>query len=133
MRGSRQCRTVCAPLPWRSRGFTLLEVLIALAVLALAMTALVRTASLEARALAQARDHSQAQWVAANVIAEARLEPVLPASALRQGQARMGGREWRWTLSIATTEAGIRRLDVAVFTEAEALPVLSLTGFAAAR
>lgn len=114
-------------------GFTLLEVLIALAVLALAMTALVRTASLEARALAQVRDHSQAQWLASNIIAEARLEPALPASALRQGQARMGGRDWRWTLTVATTQAGIRRLDVVVFTEAETQPVLSLTGFAAAR
>jgi len=114
-------------------GFTLLEVLLALAVLALAMSAVVRTASLEARSLAQARDHAQAQWLASNLIAEARLEPALPAGALRQGRAASGGRNWRWRMAISTTEAGIRRLDVVVRRDSEEQPVLTLTGFAAAR
>lgn len=114
-------------------GFSLLEVLVALAVLALAMTALVRTAGMEARALAQAREHSHAQWLASNVIAEARLEPALPASALRQGQASLGDQDWRWTMAISTTEAGIRRLDVTVIREPEIEPILRLTGFAPAR
>ncbi len=117
------------PHPTRA-GFSLLETLIALAVLALAMTALVRTAGLEAQSLAQAREHALAQWVAADVIAEARLESTLPASALRQGHSEMGDRRFRWTLSIATTDAGIRRLDVAVFAEPAQQPILILTGFA---
>ncbi len=114
-------------------GFSLLEVLVALAVLALVMAALVRTAGQEARALAQAREHSLAQWLAADLIAEARLEPALPASGLRQGRTRLDGRDWRWTMTIGTTEAGIRRLDVVVNLDAESRPVLTLTGFAAAR
>lgn len=125
MRAERSVRGFSLP-----HGFTLLEVLIALAILAVAMTALVRTAALEADALAQVRDHSHAQWVASNVIAEARLARDLPAQGLREGEETLGGRRWRWQLSIAPTPtAGIRRLDVAVRAVDADDTVLLLSGF----
>lgn len=114
----------------RARGFSLLEVLVALAILAVAMAALVRIAALEADSLAQARDHSHAQWVASNVIAEARLARDLPAQGLREGEETLGGRRWRWQLSIAPTPTpGIRRLDVAVRAADADDTALMLTGF----
>lgn len=121
--------------PRRSRGFTLLEVLVALLLMSLALTALVRLSSLEARATAHLRDSTLAQWVAANALAEVRLREVVPAVGRRQGEARMGGRMWRWQMTIsATDEASIRRLDVEVHApeaetgDAEGL-VAALTGF----
>lgn len=115
----------------RAPGFTLLEVLVALAILALGMAAVVRTAGQQATLLRQAREHSYAQWVASNVITETRLARPLPGSGLREGEAVMGGQRWRWRMAIAATPvAGIRRLDVEVFAEASGHPVLSLTGFA---
>lgn len=123
--------------PECARGFTLLEVLVALAVLALAMAALVRTASQEARSLADERERTLAQWVAANAIAETRLSTPLPSSGQRSGEVEMGGRRWRWDLTISlATDDGIRRLDVAVRPAQDrspqgSQPLLVLSGFAA--
>ena len=113
------------------RGFTLLEVLVALLLLSLALVALVRTASLEARALAQVRDSTLAQWVAANAIAEVRLAEAAPALGERVGNAEMGGQRWQWRMQVlATDDARIRRLDVEVMADvAGAAPVATLSGF----
>ena len=119
-----------------ARGFTLLEVLIAVLVLSLALVALVRTTALEARALSQTRDATLAQWVASNVLAEVRLNEGVPASGRRNGSSEMGGRRWRWVLESTTTqERNIQRLDVSVYVDdagAEARDEASarLSGFA---
>jgi general secretion pathway protein I len=98
-----------------ARGFTLLEVLVALLVLALSLTALVRLSALEARALADLRERTLAHWVAANVLEETRLAEAWPATGRRSGSARMGGRDWHWELAVQNTEEpAIRRLDISV-------------------
>ncbi len=120
----------------RLRGFTLLEVLVALLILSIALVALVRATSLEARALAQVREATWAQWVAANALAEVRLAETLPSTGRRNGSAEMGGRRWRWVMDVeATDEASIHRMDVAVYPDAaDAVArdeaVVRLTGFA---
>lgn len=99
----------------QTRGFTLLEVLVALLLLSLALAALVRLAGLDARASAQLREGTMAQWVAANVLAETRLRQPLPPIGSSNGETTLGGQRWRWTLVVnATDDAGIRRLDVDV-------------------
>lgn len=122
--------SVCAAR--RPRGFTLLEVLVALLLLALAMVALVRSAGQEAGALVQQREATLAQWVAANVIAELRLKRDLPESGQRQGRARLGERDWRWQLDVAATDdPRVLRLDVRVHPADGdvAMPAATLTGF----
>lgn len=112
------------------RGFSLLEVLVALAILSIALLALVRSAAGEADSLRIERERTLARWVAANVLDEARLDPGLPAQGLREGEVAMGGQRWRWRLAIGPTPvSGIRRLDVAVLEEAGGEPVLMLSGF----
>lgn len=126
-----------AELPPRRarRGFTLLEVLVALLLLSLALVGLVRMTSLEARALAQTTDATLGQWVASNAIAELRLRESQPRPGVRDGRAEMGGRQWRWQMRIEATEVtGIARLDVQVFADGperldDADPVATLTGF----
>lgn len=113
-------------------GFSLLEVLVALAILAVAMGALVRTAGMEAASLAQVRERSQAQWIASNLIAEARLQAEVPATGSRDGRLEYARRDWRWRMDIAGTGvAGIRRIDVSVG-PADGPVTLTLTGFMAA-
>ena len=117
-----------------SRGFTLVEVLVALLLVALALAALVRTAGTEARNLATLREATLAQWVASNVIAEARLQRVLPEVGRSQGQADMGGMPWRWTMVVQGTDLPeVRRMDVQVFAgsgDEAGQPAATLTGFA---
>lgn len=120
----------------KPRGFTLIEVVIALAVVALALLALVRTAGLGARSLAHERESTLAHFVAANVLAEARLSREFPAVGRREGRAPMGMREYRWELVVqGTQEPAIRRLDVRVFADGrdDDAPLASMSGFAGQR
>ncbi len=99
----------------KTRGFTLLEVLVALLLLSLALVALVRLAGLDARATAHLREGTIAQWVAANALAEARLRDTFPAVGRSSGETTMAGQRWRWTLEVSATEEPlIRRMDVEV-------------------
>jgi general secretion pathway protein I len=121
-----------------ANGFTLLEVLIALLLMSLALTGLMRLSTLEARAAAQLRDATFAQWVAANALAETRLREGFPAVGTRDGQSAMAGRQWRWRLDVSgTEETSIRRLDITVYApdsdnrhDDEEGSVAVLTGFA---
>lgn len=105
--------------PPPQRGFTLLEVLVALLVLALVMVALVRTAGLQAQALSHHRDSSLAMWVAANVATELRLEGAPPVGR-RQGEMQMGPERWRWVADTSETDAErLRRIEISVYPAGE--------------
>lgn len=119
----------------RRRGFTLLEVLVALAVVALGLVALVQTAAGCGRDLERQRDLTLATWVAADAIARVRLGEPFPAPGRRDGVARMGPREWYWEMVVQPTEEPqMRRIDVRVFRDpARTEAVASLTGFAGQR
>lgn len=112
------------------RGFTLLEVLIALVVVALALLALTRTAGSQVSRFDGLRERTLAGWVAANVLSETRIATPLPAVGKRDGRTRLGNRDWRWSLQVqATDDADMRRLDVQVFAGDATEPSASLTGF----
>jgi general secretion pathway protein I len=114
-----------------SRGFTLLEVLIALAIVALALVALTRTAVVEVRDFDALRERTLAGWVASNVLAETRLG----ASRMigrSDGRLEFAARPWRWTREIqATPNAEIRRVDIQVFAADGQRPSATLHGFTA--
>jgi general secretion pathway protein I len=97
------------------RGFTLVEVLVALAVLAIALGAMIRGAGSSADNAAHLRDKSFAHWVALNRIAEIRLTGNWPSLGESNGTTEMAGREWQWQSIIeGTPDADMRRLVVRV-------------------
>jgi general secretion pathway protein I len=106
----------------RERGFTLLEVLVALSILALALGAMIRAGGESARNIADLRDKTFATWVAENLLSEALLLPDWPEIGETDGREEMGGREWHWEVTVSATgsqgaEGILRRLDVAVAPE----------------
>lgn len=115
----------------RARGFTLIEVLVGLLVLALALVALTRTAAIQVQAFGELRERTLAGWLAADVLAETRLANSFPPPGKSDGQRKFAGRDWHWQLNVEATQvATMRRLNVYVYTSADsAAPAATLVGF----
>lgn len=113
------------------RGFTLLEVLVALAVLAIAMAALIKVASENAENARYLRDRTLAHWVALNVLTDIQVRENWLPLGKQQGTSLMGDREWFWTVTVTkTVDEELRRLDVQVYDQREAQESLAIvTGF----
>ncbi len=112
------------------RGFTLIEVLVALAVTAIALGALIRGGAGTASNADHLRNKTFAHWVAMNQVAGRRLDPDWPATGRSDGTAQMAGRRWYWEQVVAgTQDPDIRRLTVRVAAAAEAEPLMGLVAF----
>jgi general secretion pathway protein I len=116
----------------RTEGFTLLEVLVALSVLALSMGAVIKATSDYTVSHSYLRDKTLSSWVARNVLVQYRITAEWPGVGERKGTLEMGSQEWAWTGKISQTdEDDLRRLDVEVRPmEAEdSEPLAVLSGF----
>lgn len=99
----------------RHEGFTLIEVMVALAVFGLAALALVRLQGAGIRGTAMVDSATVAQIVARNVAVEAMTDPRPPAPGRAEGVEVNAGRSWRWTREVRPTgDARILRIDVRV-------------------
>lgn len=98
-----------------SRGFTLVEVLVALAVLAIALAAVMRALGQGIDLSAGLRDRNVALWVAQNRLALHQIQHDWPAQDTTEGSIDMAGREWRWREQVASTpEPALRRIEIEV-------------------
>ncbi len=114
----------------QNRGFTLLEVLVALAVLAIVMGAIIKAVAESVDNLAYLRDKTVASWVALNKINEVRLQKNWSGSGTTQGSTEMADREWHWELRISkTADQDLRRLDIAVRSQINDPPLVELIAF----
>ncbi len=86
-----------------THGFTLIEVLVALAVLAIALSAIIKTMSTNTLNSIYLRDRTLAQWVALNKITELQLNQIWPSPGKSNGSTVMGNRDWFWEAEIDTT------------------------------
>ena len=97
------------------RGFTLIEMMVALAVFSLAALALIRLESATLRSTGMLDETLGAQIVARNIAIEAVTDARPPAAGRTNGVERNDGRLWRWTRDVRPTgDARILRVDVAV-------------------
>ncbi|MDH5784559.1 MAG: type II secretion system minor pseudopilin GspI [Chromatiales bacterium] len=102
------------------RGFTLLEVMVALAVLAIALAALVKGVTENGANASRLRDNSYAHWVGMNVVAEQRLLGNWQDKGEKRGDEEMGNHSWYWSAKVSETfDEDVRRLDVEVYIDEE--------------
>jgi general secretion pathway protein I len=102
----------------RAGGFTLIEVLVALAIVAIGMAAVLEALSSSAHTVLYLRDKMLAQWVGLNQVATVRLglQPgQIPPVGNTTGELDYAGRSWHWRQEVTALQVkGIVRIDVKV-------------------
>jgi general secretion pathway protein I len=116
----------------RVRGFTLIEVLAALVIVALGMLGVIEAVSQTARNGTYLRERTLAHWIAMNVLTERRLLPNAPEVAESSDEVEFAGERWRWSMTVTQTAVeSMRRMDVRVrrADAPETSSLASVTGF----
>ena len=113
-------------------GFTLLEVMIALLVIALGIGAVINTTSESSWKSAQLRQKTIASWVAQNEIALYRAKRTWNNKSNLSGETEMANANWVWLMKVSRTDdPSLRRIDVEVYLKGEDGIKANLTGFIA--
>lgn len=116
-------------MPRQRRGFTLIEVLVALFVVATALAALGFAGARALENQAELEVRTLALWAADNRLAEIRMDEVL-RQAKSSGQVRIGDRDWRWRQAVELAPGGqLWRIEVTII-DADDGVLLTHTGFA---
>lgn len=125
------CRASCIwTEPGNQSGLTLLEVLVALAVIAIALAAVIRATGQTAGNVGYLQEKTLAFWVAENLFTEMRLADTWPELGVQQGSAPMGGEEFRWRAEVlATDDPDLRRVNITASVDGGSGPAATLSGF----
>jgi general secretion pathway protein I len=101
----------------RVRGFTLLEVLVALVIVAFGMGAVLAALSGAAVNVGALRDKTLAQWIALNRLADVRLNLQPPQVGTTQGDIKgFGNADWHWQQIVTAMQEipGLQQITVSV-------------------
>ena len=116
------------------RGYTLIEVLVALLVFGLIATAAAEVGSQYISSYERIRDKTLAGWVADNRINEIRLQEDLPSISENSDDIEYGSYRWQVTTAVlATEDPSILRVEVSVAqyrgNRTEPAPIHTLSAF----
>jgi general secretion pathway protein I len=111
-----------------NRGFTLLEVLVALAIFATAAIATIRSVSQHINTLNFLEEKTFASMVADNQMTLVALSKSKPSK--KKGKESLAGRDWYWSIEPIATEDGIlSAFDVKVSLVEKGSPVITVRGY----
>lgn len=112
------------------RGFTLLEVLVALAIFATAAISVMRTVSQHINTVSYLEEKTFAAMVVDNQMAKVMLAESVPQA--REGTEQLGGRNWYWKVTpVSTTNSYLAAFDVSVAIEKKAAPLVTVRSYVA--
>jgi general secretion pathway protein I len=96
-------------------GFTLIEVLVALAIVAIGMAAVLEALTSSANTALYLQDKTFAEWVALNRIETVRLTGAVPGAGTSNDTIDYAGRSWEWQQKVTDTRIpGMRQIQVDV-------------------
>ena len=115
------------------RGFTLIEVMLAIAIFAIAGTALMGSTQNTLANLSHLEQKAVAQWVAANQLVSISLEKKWPPKNNDKGSVEMAGNTWHWLQKVEkTADSGLQQVTIEVRVREKApQPVTELVTFLA--
>lgn len=120
--------------PVKQSGFTLLEVMVALAIIGIAMAAAITTVSTSVYNAAGLQERTFAHWVAMNKMTELQIKKEFPAFRTTTGSTILAEHEWYWTQEVIKGDPAvdklIREVQIQVRTnEEDEFPLITLIGF----
>jgi general secretion pathway protein I len=113
------------------KGFTLMEVLVALVILSIAFTAIFKSISSNAKNILYLENKTAANWVALNVIAGVQLKLInLAAGSQASHKEIMFNKFWYWNAMVKTTpDRNVLSIEVSVKATENSEPITHLTAF----
>ena len=101
--------------PVLGRGFTLIEVVVAMAIIVMVLAGLFFQINRVADSSLELRKRTLAQWIALNRVADLRVNGVPPVGQKDQGTIEYADERWRWQSEVLPTPVKeIRRIRVQV-------------------
>ena len=117
----------------KQKGFTLIEVIVALGIIATAMAAVMMTVSANVQNATGLKERTFAHWVAMNKMAELHIanETEWPSIKKTTGETLMAEHEWHWEQEVIKTPIdNVRRVYIRVRTnEEDEYPMAVLEGY----
>ena len=114
------------------QGFTLIEVMVALLVVAISLFAIFKSTSAVTWHASYLKEKTIANWIAQNRVALYRSKKTWTNVSNTSGQVSMADAEWDWKMHVAKTEnPNVRKIDVEVFRDGDEVVIGSATGYIA--
>ena len=114
------------------QGFTLIEVMVALLVVAISLFAIFKSTSSVTWHASYLKEKTIANWIAQNQVALYRSKKTWTNVSNTSGQVNMADVEWDWKMHIEKTEnPNVRKIDVEVFRDGDEVISGSATGYIA--
>ena len=112
------------------RGFTLIEVMVSLVIVALSLGAITASVSQMADAAITMQQRTWANWIGHNLVTELRLANVVPEVSETDGEVTFANQDWLWTAVVSETGVeNLFRVDVTVSLAASGAAIRTVTGF----
>ena len=120
----------CATSSCNLWGFTLIEVLVALAILAIALAAAARAANVATDSAQETRLRTLATWIAQNRMAELTAIRSFPGAGNVSGRSSMAGIEFEWRQATSETpNAAFRKVEIKVLRPGETQSLTTLNAY----
>jgi general secretion pathway protein I len=122
---------VTKPVKKFSLGFTLIEVMLAMAIFSIAGIALLSASDNNIKNLSHLENKVLANWLASNQLVEVTLDTTWPPKNNKKGTVEMAGQEWFWLQKVIKTEnQDMRSIVIEIRNdEDEKLPITTMVTF----
>jgi len=116
----------------KHQGFTLIEVMVALTIIAISLGALLSTSGSQASSAGYLKHKTLAHWVAVNELTQIRIAKEFPDLGDKKGETTMANNDWYWTRTTkATEDENARQITFTMYSDKERKQnITSLIGYA---